>query len=250
MHAQLGRRVFIGSVAAGLPMLTVATPLAQTRGGAKGNSAPDPVFEHALDELGRIHTRGRARKAFTGEDARAAAAQLRGIAVYARQTDVDGRMKKALRDQVNKRGRDSLFDQPADHAKGHAELKRHGIEAEARPSAVPLPDYVAQTRELDELLKNGPTAMLDRTAALLERLSAALDQQASTQGPALRHVGQTWYNGFCQQLSVEIARLQIEAALAQLAAQALPDLYAVYLMILAAAGVQSAIFVATCGWGW
>jgi hypothetical protein len=231
-------------------MLAVATPFAQTRGAARGQTGPDPIFEHALDELGRIHTRGRARKAFNGEDARAAAAQLRTGAVYARQLNLDDRAKKTLRDQVGKKGRDALFDQPPDHTRGHAELKRHGIERDPRSAPTATPDYPTQSGELDDLLKAGPSAVLERTAAVLERLSAALDQQASNQPAGLRRVGQSWYSGFCTQLSAEIARLQVDATLVLLAAQFFPDLYGVYLMILGAIALQTSIYAWTCEWNW
>lgn len=230
-------------------MLAVATPFAQTRGNAAA-AGPDPLFEHALNELGRIHTRGKARKAFTGEDARAAAAQMRHMAVYTRQVKLDNRAKKSLRDQVSRRGRDTLLNAPADHARGHADLKRHGVERESRSAAMPVPDYLTQTTELDQLLKTGPSAVLERTAATLERLSASLDQQATAQAPGLRRVGQSWYNGFCTQLSAEIARLQVDAALVLVGAQLFPDLYAVYLMILAAIAFQTSVYAYSCEWNW
>jgi hypothetical protein len=249
MHAQLGRRVFIGSVAAGLPMLAVATPFAQTAGkGAKAGS--DPVFDHALDELGRIYTRGKARKAFNGEDVRAAAAQLRSAAVYGRQIDVDGRTRKVLREQVARKGRDAFVDQRPDHAKGLADLKRHGIERDPQWRGGPTADYTTQLQELDGFLKNGPTLALERTAALLERVSEELDRQASTQGATLRRVGQSWYSGFCAQLSAEIARLTVEASAVLAVAYFLPDVYAMYLMILAAIAFQTGVYAWTCEWNW
>src|SRR5512146_2836616 len=119
MRQEMGRRLFVGTMVAGLPLIADGSSLlAQSgagqrpRGGARERDGIDPLFAFTLRELGRIQSRARAAHAMRGEDARPAALQLRTVALYAQEIDLDTTVKRALESAVARRGRDAVMYAP------------------------------------------------------------------------------------------------------------------------------------------
>ena len=102
MQSVVGRRVFVGSVAAGVPLLAGAGIKAFAQAGAAAPhnhpvaaTAEDPVLRQLVREIAATHNAARARRP-RGEDARALASQLRTLSVYAKQLDLAAKSIRQL----------------------------------------------------------------------------------------------------------------------------------------------------------
>lgn len=226
MKSVVGRRVFVGSVVAGLPLVAGigARTFAQSRPGAEhqhpGGAGGDPVLEHLFREMAAIHNR--ARHEPRGEDARAFAAQLRTLVVYARQQHVDDRIREAARAAIQREGRQGLLWRDPDPVAMRAELERYGVEIDARAQdLVPPPGYVLRNQALDMLLRDGISASWDRVARLLERAAPEIDRQQRTVIRVSLAQDAEWKEGFCEQLWKEV-QLAEAAALLQCAMVGIP----------------------------
>ena|SRR5262245_14376867 len=254
MNADVSRRVFVGSVAAGIPALAgvaygVRAGSVLTRGhdhGAAGN--PDPMFDHALKELAAIHNRVQLRGA-KGEDARSIAAQLRSIAAYGLLVGIDAPSKRALSDLVRSKGRDAVLYSEVDRAAVKARLKEYGVQLDDRmPNRVAL-DYNARNDILTELENGGVTGLLTRTATRFETIAAETDRLGDRAARVRRVQSSSdrdWYIGFCQQLQQEITRLGIDAGLVCGISYFWPLLAPVCAMIELAAAVQGLFYLGSC----
>src|SRR5262245_12808699 len=155
MNADVSRRVFVGSVATGIPLLAGAVYGARSGSAvAQGHDhgaagGPDPIFDHTLTELAAVHNRvqGRGAKA---EDARSIAAQFRTAAAYGLVIGIDASSKRAVNDLVRSKGRDVVLYTEVDRAAVKARLKKYGVQLDNRlPNQVAL-DYNARNNALNE----------------------------------------------------------------------------------------------------
>jgi hypothetical protein len=216
MNAEVNRRVFVGSMAAGLPFLAGATTqLAAQSGGAahvhpSSNVAKDPMFDHALRQMAGILNRTKAR-GLTGEDARAIAAHLQTLVVYGNQINIDAPAKKALRELVRRRGRDATLYLQIDRLKSRNHLKEYGVDADERWFDTDKADYETRALAFDDLMQSGVTGLLAHTGTTFELIAAELDRRGG-QLANIRRVQDDWTIGFCQQLQREISRLSMDAA--------------------------------------
>src|SRR5688572_11967423 len=108
METGIGRRLFVGSVVAGLPLLASTSRLAAQEGAgslhqhADAVMASDQVLEHIVRQLAGIHNA--MRRQSRGEHMRAFAAQLRTLAVYGRQAGLDAAVKTGIGALVERDG--------------------------------------------------------------------------------------------------------------------------------------------------
>lgn len=255
----VGRRVFIGSLVGSLPLLAAdALPAfgTQTEGeiganrvrGTRSEGAPDAVIDHALRELGHVHVRARRRQRVIGEDARAAAAQFRGLAVYVTQQDWDARAREAVRRVVAKEGRERVLAAQLDPASARKALKKYGFEDEPW-HGLPAPDYAARSQALDDVLQRGPSAILGRTAGLLEQVGDDLDRRGA-QAASVQRVVQSWNDGFCEQIAVEIQRLGMSLWLIQQAERYYPRLWWASSVVGGAILFQGGFYLYYCSRTW
>ena len=186
MESVVGRRVFVGSVVAGVPLLAVTGVRTFAQAGAAGahaHPAPaapvDAVAEHIVRQMGAIHNRIRAR-GFLGEDARALAAHLRTLVVHARQIDLDARARAGVRTLIELRGRDEvLYDEP-DPQTMQADMARFGFNVDTRLlNRVPPADYLTRSAALDRLLRDGVSSAWARLADTFDRLAPELDRRGA-----------------------------------------------------------------------
>jgi len=209
MNAAVNRRVFVTSVAAGLPALA---------GAAYGAAAPlspghdhamprDAVLDHVVQELAVIHNRGKGR-GFTGEDARAVAAQLRTAAVRSTQLDLDAAARRGVQQLIRSRGRDAVLAIEIDRAKMNAQLKHYGIEVEERWFAAGVRDEETRRRALDALTSGGITGVLNHSAAVFVKLGSSFDRSTPSAARVRRvQFEDPLISSICWQIAGEIAML-------------------------------------------
>src|SRR5262245_40424371 len=134
MNVEVGRRVFVGSVVTGLPLLVGGTQLAFAKRQGNGATVNDPVVGQLLAEMKRA-VRGLS-KAPSGEHARRLASALRVLSAWGASTQFDARVKETLRGVVARDGREALLRRDVDFAMFKAEARELGFDG---TSAVPLP---------------------------------------------------------------------------------------------------------------
>jgi hypothetical protein len=217
MKSVVGRRVFVGSVVAGLPAVAIgARALAQSRGagGAAGSThqhpagAVDPVYEHLFHEMAAVHNR--MRQEVRGEDVRALAAQLRMLAVYGRTQDHDVRIKAGLRHVIDRDGRHTLLTREPDLQALQTEIEPYRLRLDSRWRTFFGPsDPRRRSAVLDRVLTEGVTPRWERLAALLEQAAPQIDRRNGTIARvALSRQDAEWYAGFCAQLQKELDDVQ------------------------------------------
>jgi hypothetical protein len=215
MKSEVNRRVFVGSMVAGLPLLASQTGvLAQTVGGMAHEHLPaaspaDPVIDYIVRQIGRIHNA--ARSGPRGEHARALAAQLRTLAVYERQLGFDAQVRAGLQELVEREGRDTVLYTEPDLAMRRQHLEAYGFQLNDRLLDVPLaPTYGQRDAALGQLLAEGITPTFDRLATFSETVAARLDRS----NRRLVTIGQDgdWWAGFCVDLWNEYQQAQLIAA--------------------------------------
>src|SRR5262245_55941368 len=120
MNGTVSRRVFVGSVAAGIPLVAsgargafAQSPGSEAHAHPPADGTPDAMFEHAIKELAELSTRIQRRGA-TAEDVRLAAAHLGALAAYGQQIDIDTPTRKAARDLIRAKGREAVLAQEID----------------------------------------------------------------------------------------------------------------------------------------
>lgn len=235
MNSVVGRRVFVGSVVAGLPLVAGAgaAALAQsgaTRGSDGGGSArhlhagaggADPVTDYLLRQMAVLHNR--MRNGATGEDVRAFASQLRTLVVNARQHDLDSLVTAAVAETIRRERRDVLLLRDPDPEAMRAELERYGFEFDPQASQFALPpDLHGRNRAIDTLLTEGVTPTWERIAAILERGAREIDRRAGgiVRVGLVRQDAEYWV-GFCASLWDTYTEAQ-QIALAACAFMAIP----------------------------
>jgi hypothetical protein len=205
MDSQVGRRVFLGSVAAAMPLLASNALGQSAHNHVDSGKAADATIDHLLRQLGAVHTRV-VSGANRGEDARAAAAVLRTLNVYMAQRNLHARIKKGGRDLIARKGRDQVLYSEPDFNAMSRELQRYGVDVTARDfGRFTSADDATRTRALDEMLVNGAAPGLEKLAASFDRTGADIDRSGVL---ALRRAR---YWGTCADLAETIAWLEIEA---------------------------------------
>lgn len=210
METGMGRRVFVGSVVAALPLV------ASTRGKlfAQSSSAthihPDntianPVLEHINRQLATNYNA--MRRDPRGEHLRAFAAQLRTLTVYSRQNHFDDSIRSGVAALVAKEGRYHVLYLEPDRDRMRSELRAFGVQPDERllNTAVSL-DYTARQAALDSLLRSGLTERWERLATMLERLAPEVDRRISGVVRVSRQDAAYW-EGYCTQLWGEFSEV-------------------------------------------
>jgi hypothetical protein len=212
MSVEVGRRVFVGSVATGLPLFVgggMPLAFAQRQSGTATNK--DPVALELIAEMKRA-VRGLS-KAPSGEHTRRLASSLRLLAVWGTTNLLDARVKETLRGVIAREGRDVLVRREVDLAMFKAEAREFGFDG---TSAAPLPslpsvDYTARQRVVDDLLANGVTGRWRAVADTLETAANAFDRTASRRSAGMTLVAQT-DPSVCRMIQQEMYNLSIQMA--------------------------------------
>jgi len=219
MNAVVSRRIFVGSVASGLPLLAgvahggiAASARGQAHDHAVAADGIDLTFEHIVKEVAAIINRGQAR-GFSGEDARAMAAQLRAAAVRSTQLRLDAPVQHGVNDLIRQRGRDAVLQLEMDRADVAAHLKRYGIRADNRRPDPPTLDVAARERVIDSLVAGGMTGVFGNAAGTFDNIAAALDTNGARSLGARRvQYDPTTRFIFCAQVVLQISVLEAQAA--------------------------------------
>jgi hypothetical protein len=162
--------------------------------------------------MAATHNAARARRP-RGEDARALSAQLRTLAVYATQIDLDERARAAVRDLVATHGRDAVIYHEIDLAVRQRSLERFGFRVEARAlNHAANADYQTRAAALDALLAGGVSPIWQRLASTLERVAPEMDRRGAQVVPVSARQDAVWYGAFCDSLWTDYERAQLMAA--------------------------------------
>ena len=227
MKPEVGRRMFVGTVATGLPLMagTGVGLLAQARGPGTaetphdhvtGTEERDPILEHIAREIAVVHNRAQARGHVTGEDARILAAHFRTLGAYSRRSGLDDKVKERGRQIVREKGRDALLYPVQDEAKMRSELKQHGMNMDRRFfDLFRMPDHAQRERAVDRVLRDGASPVFSELGAALERAAGRLDQDYVR---LVRAGGggqdAAYWEGYCNELSYQVAQAAALAAAA------------------------------------
>jgi hypothetical protein len=210
MSVEVGRRVFVGSMAAGLPLLAgggATLAFAQRQTGAK--RIQDPVFDQVLTDM-KGAVRGLSQ-AGSGEHTRRLASSLRVFAAWGASKQFDSRVKDTLRDVVKREGRDALLRRSVDPAMFKAVSRAFGFDGpSAGPLLMPQPvDFAAGQRVVDDLLANGVTPRWRAVAATLDDAARGLDRIASARSAGVTLVSQI-DPSICRMIQQELSYLNIQ----------------------------------------
>jgi hypothetical protein len=240
MITGVSRRLFVGSVAAGVPLLAGAGLLAQsssrpTHTHPSADPPSDPMLDHLLAQLAAVHARA-ARDGLTGEHGRSAAALLRTLGIHLVQSGLDQQLRRGVRTHVARNGRDAVIYANPDTPAMREELRRLGIDADAIPFGRVAPaDDAARRRALDRLQREGASARFSQLAAQLQAIAAEIDRRG---GPPVIQRAQWGYGGDCSFLATQIGYLEAEVAIVCGAAFLFPALGSVCAVLSVALGLE------------
>jgi hypothetical protein len=211
MSLEVGRRVFVGSVAAGLPF--IGGPGAQLAWAQLGNAGAtqDPIFNQLLADMkGAVRALSKSNSA---EQTRRLASSLRLLSVWGTTNRIDTQVKETLRAAVTREGRDALLRREVDQAMFRAESRQFGFDG---TSVVPLPaipvvDYATKQRFVDDLVANGVTAHWSALADILEVAATSLDRRAALRSGNATLVAQT-DPSICRMVQQEMYYLSLQMA--------------------------------------
>jgi len=227
MNGTVSRRVFVGSVAAGLPLVVSAssgsvTPPPTVAGHRHlASEEPDVMFDHTIRRLAAI-ANGVRRRGVTTEDARLAAAHLSMLAIYTQQSGIDARMATGFEELVDARRRGEV-DAELDAARVRTTLKRYGIDVDERWSKMPRPDQHTREKALDDLSRVGMTGMFTRMASRFEHTATELDRRGGGVARMTLVQDDSWRAGFCEVLWVQVIAASAESAAACAAMYFMPQ---------------------------
>jgi hypothetical protein len=212
MKPEVGRRAFVGSVMAGLPLLAGQSGLlAQGHAIAHDHgaiAAADPVIDQIVRQIAMIQNS--AQGGPRGAHARALAAQLRMLAVYQRQQGVDDQARAAVRDVVERQGRNAVLYADPDVEMRRSMMKQYGFLPYERGRDIPLNATHAQREAaLDALLSGGITPAYDGLAVTLDKVAERLDRRRA--GLVTISQDDAWWAGFCGELWAQYQWAQLYA---------------------------------------
>jgi hypothetical protein len=251
MNETVSRRVFVGSVAAGLPLMvsnssgSITALPADTGHRHVADQEPDVMFDHTIRRMAAITNKLRVHGA-APEDVRLAAAHLGTLAIYTQQSGLDVRVAIAMRDLARAQSDGQALELDIDRSRMRAALKRYGVDFDERSFNIPRPDAKAQERAIDALFSQGLTGMFTRNASMMERAAVALDRRrGGATGIRLVQLDD-WRLQVCPQLMNDIVRLSAEAAAACAATIFIPQIDAACVMAEMSLLVMLQIYAALC----
>lgn len=214
MNVENGRRVFLGSVAAGLPLLAGAgVDLAYAQRAPALPAGRNPLLEQVRRDMrSAVAMVSRAK---SGEAGRRLASSLRVLAAWGQSTDLDARVRQTMRTATARHGRDQVLWRPVSQEMFRAEARAMGFDGAA---VMPLPvlrsgDVALRRRVMNDLTADGITARWTALAGQLEALAATFDQQAARQRDGgLLVAAQTGATVQCQHLSQSLFYLEVQMA--------------------------------------
>jgi hypothetical protein len=250
MNAAVNRRVFVASVVAGLPTLVgaahdVAAPASRGHDHATAEGDADAVLEHVVQEMAAVHSRG-SQRGYSGEHARAIAAQLRTAAVRGGQLGIDAAATRGVQQLIRRRGRDAVLTIDIDTAKARAQMKRYGIEIDDRWFGARTPDHATRAKALDVLLSGGITDMLTHAAGVFDKLGSVLDVRAGAVARARHAQSDPLWWSFCWGLLTEIMMLMAQLGPICEASGAVPGLDVTCAALEAAMSAYFGIYYGYC----
>jgi len=210
MNAEVGRRVFVGSVVAGLPFLAALPALAQ-RGATAGHThaadRADPVLDLLVRQMARTHNAA-AQTTPRAEHFRALAAQLRTLALYERQLGVDEQIRAAVKELVDRDGRNAVLYATPDVEMRRRNLQTYGfrLPVRGREPAV-FPSHQQREDVLDDLLERGITPAFDQMAAVADRVALRIDASRA-RGLVFQQSDQEWWQAYCAEVWAQYEQAQ------------------------------------------
>ena len=210
MSVEVGRRVFVASVTAGLPLLAgggVTLAVAQRRNGPA--RIQDPVVDQLLADMKRSVRS--LSKASSGEHTRRLASSLRVLAAWGTAQQFDARVKDTIRSVIARDGRQALLRRNIDRAMFRAEARDLGFDARSNvPVLEPtVIDDAQRQRVVDDLLTNGVTGRWRQLADTLDAVAAGLDRQAALRAGGATLVAQV-DPSICRMINQELSYLNIQ----------------------------------------
>jgi GTPase len=209
MNLEVGRRVFVGSVVAGLPLLGGGAQRvwAQRQGGRVEKA--DPVVAQVVADMKRSVRA--LSKAPSAEQARRLASSLRLLSAWGTGAGLDAQIKETLGGVIRREGRQALLRRDADPSMFKAEAGELGFDG---TSAVPLPalvslDDATKQRIVDDLLANGVTARWRAIADMLDVAAQSLDRTASARSRGMTLIAQT-DPSICRMINQELYYLNAQ----------------------------------------
>jgi hypothetical protein len=189
MSVEVGRRVFVGSVVTGLPLLvrgsgiavgaaTLTAGVSLNAQGQRRSAESDPLIQEiqrlAKQGVGKMRTR-------PGEGTRQIATALRLRAAHGKGQKVDAQVAQALRRAIRTHGRQALLQAQPDPDAFRAEMSAAGFPN----AALPAVDITEREKLLNALLSPaGYTGILTTLATQLEAQAEQLDRSLGTVVPA------------------------------------------------------------------
>ena len=169
MNSVVNRRAFVGTMAAGLPLIAGAGVAAAQRGGGATRAGADVIEVEIVRQI-RENVKGM-QGPRRGESARRLAATLRLAAANFTIKGVDAQVKTRLRALLQKEGEDAFLLKEIDGAMLAAEVKELGV---ARLPSL-APDYAARKQAVTQILATGVTPGILAAADQFERVSKDWD---------------------------------------------------------------------------
>jgi hypothetical protein len=209
MNLEVGRRAFVGSVVAGLPLLGGGAQLAwaQRQGGAAQKD--DPVVAQLVADMKRSVRA--LSKAPSGENTRQLASSLRLLSAWGTGANLDAQIKETLRGVIRREGRQALLRRDVDPSMFKVEAGELGFDG---TSAVPLSplasfDDASKQRIVDDLLANGVTERWRAIADMLDVAAQSLDRTASARSRGITLIAQT-DPSICRMINQELYYLNAQ----------------------------------------
>jgi hypothetical protein len=170
MQTVASRRTFVRHMAIGLPVVVGAAGITHVGLEAEVSQhgmhmPPEPQVESILRGLARIHNQLQRRPA-TADDARAIGVQVRTLAAYRLQANRDAVVVQAVRQGLDRMGRDAILDHQPDMEAMRQELIAFGFD---RPAVSTTTGTRAErAAALDRLIEGGVTPYFDSAWFLLQ----------------------------------------------------------------------------------
>jgi hypothetical protein len=136
---------------------------------------------------------------------------LRTLALYERQIDVDDQVRTALRELVEREGRNAILYAEPDVELRRRNLQSYGFRLPMRGREVPvLPSHQQREATLDALLEGGITPAFERMARTAERVALRMDTSRA-RTIASQQSDQEWWQAFCTELYAQYQEAQLIA---------------------------------------
>lgn len=222
--------MFVGSVAAGLPLLVSASsasslepPAGQGHRHLATDEAPDVMFDHASRRLASIVNKVRHHGPTAG-DVRLVAAHCSMLAIYAQQSGIDARMRVAIRELLGSQGGREMLTRSTDRARMRTRLERYGVVVEEHVINTVRADEKTRRRAADDLLRLGLTGVFTGIASICERTADGLDRHGA-HASVIRFIqDDDWRTQFCAALWAEVQRLTALAVVSCAATVGVPQI--------------------------